>query len=66
MPRPRESREIQSKTIEDFEFDVKGTNKKDSVQEHVYRTRSGQLSKPSSQISTLELNYWNYEIDIVI
>ena len=41
VSRPRESREIPSQTIEDFEFDVKGTNQKNSVQEQAYRTRSG-------------------------
>ena len=50
VSRPRESSEIQSKTIEDFEFDGKRASKKDAVQEHVYRTRSGRLSKPPDRL----------------
>jgi len=50
VSRSRESSETQSKTIEDFEFNVKRANKKDVVQEHVYRTRSGRLSKPPDRL----------------
>ena len=50
VSRSRESREISSETIEDFEFDVKATNKKESGQEQVYGTRSGRLSKPPDRL----------------
>ena len=50
VSRPRESRERPSQTIEDFEFEVKGTNQKNSIQEQAYRTRSGRLSKPPDKL----------------